>query len=213
MLTGGGWDNVDHGLDFHPRVRGLGSPRCRTADGEESTLDIYSLGLLVYLVLTQKHPFDPILGPIKSARSVSAGLNVQLPGVKPELFQLIKSMVAVKPEERLESAMAVFDEICRNGFGLFEGVVAVAIRAELARFGVEDKHEPESARLKRENLALRTVVEPLKRENGILKGENAALKDENAELRRLLPASNCSNFGSGGAIRGRSSNCREVTYG
>jgi hypothetical protein len=117
--------------------------------------------LLWYFILTQRHAFDPAMTPMRLMRAVAAGLNVQLPGVKPELVELIKSMVSVNPEGRPDTARAVFETICENEFAFFEDVDAVAVRVELAKFGVEDKFEGEIAHLKRENIALKAKVDRL----------------------------------------------------
>jgi serine/threonine-protein kinase len=80
-------------------------------DGESPAVksDIYSLGQLFCFVITQKHTFDPTCAPGKLMRAIYQGADVALPGVKPELVQLIKRMISVKPEERPASAKAVFE--------------------------------------------------------------------------------------------------------
>jgi hypothetical protein len=145
--------------------------------------DIYSLGLLAYFVITGRHPFDPTTTPLRLMRAVSAGLDVEAAGVRPELTQLLRSMVSVNPEDRPSSTKAVFETICQHEFAFFEDVDAVAIRVELAKFGVEDEFEPKDSRIERENATLRTTVEPLGREIAALRAENAALKAESVALK------------------------------
>jgi hypothetical protein len=114
----------------------------READREG---DIYSFELLSFFVLTGKHALDPTWGPRRLVKAIDDLANVELPGVKPELVELIRSMVAVDRGERPDSARAVFDAICQNEFALFEEVDAVAIRVELAKFGVDDRFESETS--------------------------------------------------------------------
>jgi hypothetical protein len=146
--------------------------------------------------LTGKHPFDPKVALLALMLSIREGLNVQLPGVKPEVVALVKSMVSVNAEERPESASAVFDEFCKGGFAFFEGIDAVAIRVELARFGVVDKFEADAARVNRVNVELKAKNDGLERlltpqalqefNLEALKAEILELKAANAEIEQLL---------------------------
>jgi serine/threonine protein kinase len=98
------------------------APTEALSDGEVTKQsDIYLLGLFMIFVITGKHPFDPAMRPMTLMRAIDRGAKVELPGVKPELTQLIKLMVSVNPEERPESANVVFEEICRNEFAFFAG--------------------------------------------------------------------------------------------
>jgi hypothetical protein len=146
--------------------------------------DIYSLGLLTYFVITGKHAFDPKMASDKLLQAVGKGAEVELPGMKPELVGLIKSMVAVNPAERPESARAVFEVFCEHEFALVRGVDPAMIRSELAKFGVCDRFEPEMARVMREILALKAETERI----GPLEQRIVALEARNERLMRLLPA-------------------------
>jgi serine/threonine protein kinase len=134
-------------------------------DGAKPTVsaDIYGLGHLICYLVTGKHTFDPAMPPVRMIRSVLAGAKVELPGVKPELVQLVQAMVAVNPEERPASAVAVFDAVCEHGFQFFEGIDPVAVRLELAKFGVADKFETKVAKLERENATLKADLELARR--------------------------------------------------
>jgi serine/threonine protein kinase len=104
--------------------------------------DVYSLGLLMYFVITGRHAFDPELPPMRLMDAVKAGAKVELPrSVKPELSELIRSMCSSEAEERPRSAKAVFDAICESEFGFFEGIDAVEVRVALAKLGVRDPFE------------------------------------------------------------------------
>ena len=167
--------------------------------GEKSTVktNIYSLGLLTLFVLTEKRPFDPTMAPMRLMDAVKAGVNVNLPRAKQDLVQLIKSMVAVTPDGRQESAKSVFEEICKHDFAFFEGIDPVAIRVELAKFGIEEiPYESRTEKLKRTNVGLVATVDELKqrlRGDQLLvfraesaEAENTSLRAANARLSARL---------------------------
>jgi serine/threonine protein kinase len=109
--------------------------------------DVYSLGLLIYFVITGNNAFDPTqsLGCLKDA--VKEGADLQLPAsVKPELALLIRSMCSLDPEARPPSA-TVFDVMCEHQFRFFEGIDAVELWVGLTIVGAEDR--PGSAALHR----------------------------------------------------------------
>jgi serine/threonine protein kinase len=125
--------------------------------------DIYSLGQVFCFVLTGKHSFDAKIGPRKLLKAVEAGTDVRLPGAKPELVHLIRSMMAVDPKARPESARAVFEKTCEHEFAFFEGIDPVQIRMELAKYGVDPiPFEPKLSRFEREVVTLKAEIEPLK---------------------------------------------------
>jgi hypothetical protein len=122
-------------------------------------------------------------------RAVADGLKLELPGVKPALVRLIESMIAVDAGKRPASVKAVFEAICENEFAFFEGVDAVAVRVELAKFGVKDPFESERARLKRENIGLKARSEILRRlltPQQELEFRVETLEAENAAQARLI---------------------------
>jgi hypothetical protein len=105
--------------------------------------------------------------------------------VKPELVALIKSMVAVKPEERPERAMAEVEEICMKEFAFFQSVDPVAVRVELAKIVVDDEFEGKPARVKRETVELRAktgCLQALLTGPQLLEFRVAASEAENAVL-------------------------------
>jgi hypothetical protein len=71
-------------------------------------------------------------------------------------------MVSVDAGARPESAKAVFERICENEFQFFEGIDAVAVRVELAKFGVaEIPFESRPAQLKRVNVGLQAEADEI----------------------------------------------------
>jgi serine/threonine protein kinase len=150
--------------------------------------DLYSLGMMIGYIVTGKHLLDPRMGLIERMKAVEAGVEVELPGVKQELVQLVRSLLSVRAEERPRSAKEVFEKICEHEFRFFEDVDAVAIRIELRKFGVVViPFEPEMDRVRREvaelSASLYGEIARLTRETTAQQQRITALERENASLR------------------------------
>jgi serine/threonine protein kinase len=107
-------------------------------EGEEPTVrsDVYSLGLLIFFVITGRHVFDPRMSIMRQVRMIVRGVTIELPNAKPELVQLMQRMVALNPEDRPASMEEVFEVMRKHDFAFFPEVDAGAIRGELAKYGV-----------------------------------------------------------------------------
>jgi hypothetical protein len=122
-------------------------------------------------------------------RAIDAGVGVNLPGVRPGLVGLLKSMAGVQPEGRPGSVKAVFESICENEFAFWSDVDPVAVRTELVRLDVEKiPFEGEVARVMRENVELKSMVEQERTASEAQQNEITTLRAQLGVLKQQLSA-------------------------
>jgi predicted nucleic acid-binding Zn-ribbon protein len=165
------------------------------ADGGAVTVrsDIYSLGLIIYFILTGKHAIDA--GKLKSQsrilRRARAGVELELPGVGSGLAGLIKKLCSVRAEERPASMKEVLEMLVREKLAFFKDVDFAALRSELVKAGIdlsqlEKGAEPESER--RATTTMKEEMEAIKRESATIRKELEAVKRESAAMKEELKA-------------------------
>ncbi len=87
------------------------SPEQLSGGAITTATDIYSLGVVMYEVLTGRNPFAALSG-LDLAKAIHDG-PVQTPDIPTELASIVLKAMARRPEDRYESVMAVREDLRR----------------------------------------------------------------------------------------------------